>query len=71
MTYWCSLLLHFRLSLFMMGDNVQLITVKQGLGNYVFGDGGGGYLVFKMSYHYSRNNIWFNQLFLQLVQCGV
>ena len=44
--------------------------MKQELGNCIFGDGG-GYLIFKMSYNYSHNNIWFNQPILQLVQCGV
>ena len=44
--------------------------MKQELGNCMFDDWG-GYLIFRMSYHYSYNNIWFNQLFLQLVQCRV
>jgi hypothetical protein len=47
-----------------------MITVKQELGNCMYGDGG-GCLIFRISYHFSHDNIRFNQLFLELVQCGV
>jgi hypothetical protein len=54
-TYWCSPLSLIKLCYFMMNDNGCLFTGMQELGNGMFVNSG-GYMIFRMSYHYSHNS---------------